>query len=33
VIDESPNAGAEKFVAAKYSTGKVLISAHIKSYD
>jgi len=25
VIDDSPNAGAEKFVAAKYSTGKVLI--------
>ena len=25
MIDDSPNAGAEKFVAAKYSTGKVLI--------
>lgn len=24
MIDASPNAGAEKFVAAKYSSGKVL---------
>ncbi|XP_014502400.1 L-ascorbate peroxidase S, chloroplastic/mitochondrial isoform X1 [Vigna radiata var. radiata] len=30
VIDESPNAGAEKFVAAKYSTGKRELSEAMK---
>ena len=31
MIDDSPNAGGEKFVAAKYSTGKVLILRNLSN--